>query len=287
MIFPLNLIFAKDWNGRFVLANQATAEIYGTTVEDLIGTTDADFNPNAAEVEQFLQSDRDVISTQQLKLIEEFVTSATGKARWFQTIKKPIASIDGQSTLVLGVATDITGDAAEAANRAKSEFLEAMSHELRTPLNAILGIAQTFQHDSSFSSDHQESLKIVHRNENHLLSLINDLLEIAKIGVNQSPSVSNRFDRGLTLKPDPDPQIGDEIVDQKLIVYLAQMPPEWVAQLYQAAIKGFDQGILQLVTQIPADCVPLTTSLTAWVKDFRFDKVTDLIQQMGGNYSLK
>ncbi|MDX2217270.1 MAG: response regulator [Oculatellaceae cyanobacterium bins.114] len=105
---PPNLIFAKDWNARFVLANQAVAEIYGTTVENLIGKSDADFNPNSAEIEHFLQDDREVISTQQPKLIEECVTSASGETRFFQTIKKPIKSIDAQSTLVLGVATDIT-----------------------------------------------------------------------------------------------------------------------------------------------------------------------------------
>ena len=60
---PPNLIFAKDWNGRFVLANQAVAELYGTTVEALIGKSDADFNPDQSEVAHFLQDDRGVIST--------------------------------------------------------------------------------------------------------------------------------------------------------------------------------------------------------------------------------
>jgi PAS domain S-box-containing protein len=103
-----NLIFAKDWNAKFVLANQAVAEIYGTTVENLIGKTDADFNTNQDEVEHFLQNDREVIHTRRPKLIEESVTASSGETRCFQTIKKPIFSIDGQSTLVLGVATDIT-----------------------------------------------------------------------------------------------------------------------------------------------------------------------------------
>jgi PAS domain S-box-containing protein len=123
---PPNLIFAKDWHGRFVLANQAVAEIYGTTVEDLIGKTDADFNPNLAEVEHFLADDQAVILSQQPKLIEEKVTSATGESRYFQTIKKPIFSVDDQSALVLGVATDITdrklaeNDLREAAKREKA-----------------------------------------------------------------------------------------------------------------------------------------------------------------------
>ncbi len=124
---PPNLIFAKDWNGRFVLANQATAEIYGTTVENLIGKTDADFNPNLAEVEQFLQADREVIQTRQPKLLDETVTSAKGETRTFQTIKKPIEAIDGQSILVLGVATDISDrKQAEAALAKRERYLTAL-----------------------------------------------------------------------------------------------------------------------------------------------------------------
>lgn len=171
-------------------------------------------------------------------------------------------------------------NAAEAASRAKSEFLEAMSHELRTPLNAILGVAQVFQHDPSLPSEYQERLKITHRNGNYLLALINDLLEIAKIGLDQAPSSQNRFDRELQFKPGTISQSCEEVVDQRLVEYLTQMPPEWVHQLQQAAIKGFDREIFQLVTHIPGDLEPLAVSLIAWVKDFRFDRVTDLIQSM-------
>ena len=105
---PPNLIFAKDWEGRFVLANQAVANLYGTTVEDLIGKTDADFNANPAEVDRFLQDDREIIRTGEVKIIEEEVTSKTGKVYQFKTIKKAIQSVDGQSMLSLGVATDIS-----------------------------------------------------------------------------------------------------------------------------------------------------------------------------------
>ncbi len=177
-------------------------------------------------------------------------------------------------------------NAAEAANRAKSEFLEAMSHELRTPLNAILGVAQVLQHDTSLTPEHQERLSITQRNGNYLLSLINDLLEIAKIGMHQEPSAINRFDRDLRLKLVASTQTIEESIDQALMVYLAQMPLEWVDQLYQAAIKGSDQDVFELATQIPADGAPLTTSLTAWVKDFRFDKVIDLVHHTKERHSL-
>ncbi|BAZ48288.1 multi-sensor hybrid histidine kinase [Nostoc sp. NIES-4103] len=71
--------------------------------------------------------------------------------------------------------------AADAANRAKSEFLANMSHELRTPLNAILGFTQVMSHDKSLSSEHQQNLAIINRAGEHLLNLINDILEMSKI----------------------------------------------------------------------------------------------------------
>ncbi|WP_008311096.1 PAS domain-containing protein [Leptolyngbya sp. PCC 6406] len=394
---PPNLIFAKDWQGQFVLANQAVADIYGTTVENLIGKTDADFNPNLAEVERFLRDDRKVISTGISSLFEEIVTSTSGEIRYFQTIKKPIQDVEGKSRLVLGISTDITHvrksesslakrerylamlvkiqqlllssqstqvqydeilkqlglasgasrvylfenyrddagtllgsqrvewcapgisprtgnfaqydfscqdlvprwtmplaqgksvyemasdlpeserlilesqgilailifpimvrgeffgcisfdncetlkdwdeleisllwaavsalslyqerqqaqiilaqllaqtqeqslalakakDAAEAANRAKSEFLAHMSHELRTPLNAILGFTQVMGHDQSLSLESQNHLAIINRSGQNLLELINDVLEMSKIEAGKVCLNSSSFD---------------------------------------------------------------------------------------------
>ncbi|MCG8363440.1 MAG: ATP-binding protein [Pseudanabaenales cyanobacterium] len=72
-------------------------------------------------------------------------------------------------------------ESADTANRAKSEFLANMSHELRTPLNAILGFAQLLLRDDSLKSEHRDNLAIVNRSGEHLLALINDVLEMSKI----------------------------------------------------------------------------------------------------------
>ncbi|MGL5941782.1 MAG: ATP-binding protein [Waterburya sp.] len=70
---------------------------------------------------------------------------------------------------------------AESANRAKSEFLANMSHELRTPLNAILGFSQLMNRENSLNEQQKENLNIINRSGEHLLSLINDVLDLAKI----------------------------------------------------------------------------------------------------------
>ncbi|MGF2034571.1 MAG: ATP-binding protein [Nostoc sp. CmiVER01] len=87
-----------------------------------------------------------------------------------------------------------------AANRAKSEFLANMSHELRTPLNAILGFSQVMSRDYSLSGEHQENLAIINRSGEHLLNLINDILEMSKIEAGRITLNSNSFDLIHVLK---------------------------------------------------------------------------------------
>ena len=72
-------------------------------------------------------------------------------------------------------------EAAESASRAKSAFLANMSHEIRTPMNAILGYAQLLGRDEDLSRDQKQKIDIIHSSGNHLLTLIDDILEMSKI----------------------------------------------------------------------------------------------------------
>ncbi|MEG4070692.1 GAF domain-containing protein [Microcoleus sp. Pol11C2] len=90
--------------------------------------------------------------------------------------------------------------AADTANRAKSEFLSSMSHELRTPLNAILGFSQVMVRDSSLNNQHQQHLEIINRAGEHLLALINDILEMSKIEAGRSQLNESSFNLIRLLK---------------------------------------------------------------------------------------
>ena len=88
----------------------------------------------------------------------------------------------------------VAKEAAEAANRAKSIFLANMSHELRTPLNAILGFAQIMERDTRLPEDERKNIATINRAGNHLLSLINDVLEISRIEAGRTQAVREAFD---------------------------------------------------------------------------------------------
>ena len=133
-----NFLFVKDREGRFVLVNQAVAEAYGTTVDDLVGRTDADFNPNPEEVEHFRRDDVEVMDTLQEKFIpEEVITDAAGNLRWLQTVKRPLVDEDGIARQMLGVASDITErKRAEVALQKARENLERRIEERTVELLA-------------------------------------------------------------------------------------------------------------------------------------------------------
>ncbi|HAZ46683.1 MAG TPA: hypothetical protein DDW76_36225 [Cyanobacteria bacterium UBA11369] len=84
--------------------------------------------------------------------------------------------------------------AADTANRSKSEFLANMSHELRTPLNAILGFSQIMNRDKSLSLENQKNLAIINRAGEHLLGLIDDILEVSKIEAGRATFNETSFD---------------------------------------------------------------------------------------------
>ncbi|MDD5028186.1 MAG: PAS domain S-box protein [Rhodoferax sp.] len=85
-------------------------------------------------------------------------------------------------------------DTAEAANRAKSVFLSNMSHELRTPLNAILGFAELMEHDDAIAQPQKRNLATINRSGRHLLTLINDILDLSKIEAGRLTTQSQACD---------------------------------------------------------------------------------------------
>ncbi|HTY37460.1 MAG TPA: PAS domain S-box protein [Bacteroidota bacterium] len=104
-----HFIFAKDETGRFILVNRAIADAYGTTVDELTGRTDGDFNVSEEEVRRFRADDIAVIQAGVMKNIpEEQITDASGKVRFLNTQKIPFTFSGTSSPAILGVSVDIT-----------------------------------------------------------------------------------------------------------------------------------------------------------------------------------
>lgn len=185
-------IFWKDLEGRYLGCNQIMAKSLGTTPEEMIGATNRKFMEDSVASES-TQHDRMVIESKTVSLnYYRSMVTERGESRLFKVNKVPLINEDGDVYALLGVAEDVTEQYqkekeliqakqdASAANRAKSDFLSNMSHEIRTPLNAIIGLTHVAA-QSDDSAQIKDLLEKVNMSSKHLLSIVNDILDLSRI----------------------------------------------------------------------------------------------------------
>ncbi|GAB4530169.1 MAG: hypothetical protein Tsb0014_12660 [Pleurocapsa sp.] len=151
---------------------------------------------------------------------------------------------------------------AQNANEAKSRFLANMSHELRTPLNAILGFTQLMCRDTAINLEQRENLTIINRSGEHLLKLINDILEMSKIEIGQIQLNENTFNFNLMLQSLEDMlRLKAEAKSLKLIFQKDKNVPQFiktdegklrqiVINLLGNALKFTEQGMITLTVKL-------------------------------------
>lgn len=180
-------VWLKDTERRFLTVNRAAADFLGVEIEEAVGKTYRDFQPpegaDSAEADE-----AEVMATRRKNVVEARLHGPNGPS-WREIYMAPVLDEDGSVLGTVGFDRDISeSKAMEAAHetaleearqlaRMRSEFMAQISHELRTPLNGILGYAQILQRDGAMSEEQLEGLNIIRQSGDHLLSLINNILD--------------------------------------------------------------------------------------------------------------
>ncbi|MEA3308530.1 MAG: histidine kinase N-terminal 7TM domain-containing protein [Chloroflexota bacterium] len=142
-------------------------------------------------------------------------------------------------------------EAAEAANRAKSVFLANMSHELRTPLNAILGFSTLMQRDTLLTAEQKGNLQTIGRSGEHLLALINDVLQMSKIEAGRTTLYPESFDLQRLL------QTTEEMfrlrAEKKGLQLIVDYPPD-----LPQYIKTDESKLRQILTNLVSNAIKFT-----------------------------
>ncbi|MBD2437772.1 PAS domain-containing hybrid sensor histidine kinase/response regulator [Nostoc sp. FACHB-110] len=198
-----DFIVVKDCQGRHVALNSNLANFIGKPIEEIIGKDDTEILPLDL-ASAIMEKDREVITTGKPQTFEEEVVK-DAVTTTFLTTKAPWRDTQGNILGMVAITRDISDrkqaefalaqakEAAEAASYAKSEFLANMSHELRTPLNGILGYAQILQRSKHLQQDERSRIDVIYQCGSHLLTLINDILDLSKIEAQKVELMTSDF----------------------------------------------------------------------------------------------
>lgn len=186
-------IYWKDLNSIYLGCNEKFAQAAGLkNPSEIIGKTDFDLAWGETEARLFIEGDKKAFAGASKLDFEEPQLQADGKYATVLASKVPMRDNSGNIVGVLGIYMDITErkrmeeelreakNRAEAANQAKSDFLAAVNHELRTPLTGMLGMARLLASEP-LQPDHAQQVNDIITAGQHLLSLVNDLLDLAKL----------------------------------------------------------------------------------------------------------
>ncbi|GAB4470356.1 MAG: hypothetical protein OHK0037_29030 [Elainellaceae cyanobacterium] len=199
-------------NLKIVYVNEAFACMTGYAPEEVIGKNPAMFQGPGTNREEVARVRADLAQWKSVQL-ELINYRKDGSEFWVEIEMVPVANQLGEYTHWISVQRDISDrkaaeealrkgkEAAEEANRAKSQFLANMSHELRTPLNAIIGYSEMLQeeaHDFGYG-DIVPDLEKIRGAGQHLLALINDILDISKIEAGRMELYLETFEPELLL----------------------------------------------------------------------------------------
>jgi len=207
-------IYGMDLAGRCTFINPAGAALLGYQPEDLLGKnmhqTMHHSRPDGSPyIEGECPIDRDMRAGKGTRVDGEVLWRRDGTPFPAEYSSSPIW-VDGHIDGAVVTLTDITlrkgveevqtraKEAAEDANRAKSDFLARMSHEIRTPMNAIIGMADLLW-ETSLSSEQREYVRIFRKAGSQLLDLINDILDLSKVESGHLALESIDFDLGEVL----------------------------------------------------------------------------------------
>ncbi len=179
-----NFIFVRNKEGKFLLVNQAMAELFHSSKEKIIakGLENISFPKGDEEKNRLIE--KEVISTQRTIEYEEMLRYPNGEELWLHTTKKPLPEKDGTIN-VLGISVDIThrkkhSDELLKAKKAKEQFLANMSHEIRTPINGIVGMINLLE-EMPTTTEQRKYLNAIKTSSENLKVIINDILDLSAI----------------------------------------------------------------------------------------------------------